>query len=512
MIEAGRHILAGDLGALICDEDEYRKRFSYFDSYFYKEIYNRPYPQDYAQQAILYLCPEDEMLFLALNSCWEIDYKHPHRAGIHPNAIASAIHKIMQENYNDWLKIAVWHHPVHGPESMRDVAFLEQLAVNGFQIGIHGHIHEAKDEYFRYDANRGLRIIAAGTFGAPVREQVTGIPLQYNLLTIDSNARILTVETRKKEKVDGAWSADARWGDKNNPEPRYDIPLQYNAKDEANQISEDSPVTLEKASPSPFPIAPALPYSLRSHLPKFSDLTTLDHFIQILERRFDFRWEPRSFATVDGPPIVYWPVRLRHPTPIHAVQAFAAAGLQKLGATIELSLDNLGSVNTTVEVFAKRVKQWFSGVGAAPGALTVRQFNEILNEDKGRRIWESVERWLGRSEYRLNRIFEIAKYWEPDSPPKTLDDIIFRKPRRLLTPALVWTCLLYVHSQASEKRIITLGGYDEQLLWNAWHDHMDAHVPSLGHLYIPKLDTFAKTLHMEETPLAWTSLMNLSHY
>jgi hypothetical protein len=31
----------------------------------------------------------------------------------------------------------------------------------------------------------------------------------------------MTVNTRKKEKPDGAWSADARWGDKNNPSPSY---------------------------------------------------------------------------------------------------------------------------------------------------------------------------------------------------------------------------------------------------------------------------------------------------
>ncbi len=29
------------------------------------------------------------------------------------------------------------------------------------------------------------RIVGAGTFGAPASEQVTGIPLQYNLLTFD---------------------------------------------------------------------------------------------------------------------------------------------------------------------------------------------------------------------------------------------------------------------------------------------------------------------------------------
>jgi hypothetical protein len=113
---------------------------------------------------------------------------------------------------------------------MKNPAFLEQLAVTGFQLGIHGHIHEAKDENFQYDTKRGLRIIAAGTFGAPTHEQVTGIPLQYNLLTLDPETGELTVETRKKEKVDGAWSADARWGDKNNPTPRYPIQLRYGSE------------------------------------------------------------------------------------------------------------------------------------------------------------------------------------------------------------------------------------------------------------------------------------------
>jgi hypothetical protein len=72
---------------------------------------------------------------------------------------------------------------------------------------------------------RGLRIIGGGTFGAPAREQVTGIPLQYNLLQFDLAQGIINVKTRKKEKPDGAWSADARWGDKENPEPQYQIEL-----------------------------------------------------------------------------------------------------------------------------------------------------------------------------------------------------------------------------------------------------------------------------------------------
>jgi calcineurin-like phosphoesterase family protein len=223
----GRYIDAGSAGALIRDEDEYKKRFDYFSDRFYKKIYNQPYPQEYSQQAILYPFPEDKILFLGLNSCWEIDHEYKDRAGINSDAIAYALDQLLTGNYDDWLKIAIWHHPVNSSESMKNVAFLEQLAVNGFQLGIHGHVHEAKDEHFLYDTRRGLRIIAAGTFGAPVREQVTGIPLQYNLLTLDPETGVMTVETRKKEKADGAWSADARWGDKNNPEPRYQIEFKY---------------------------------------------------------------------------------------------------------------------------------------------------------------------------------------------------------------------------------------------------------------------------------------------
>ena len=97
--------------------------------------------------------------------------------------------------------------------------FMQLLAVHGFQVCLHGHIHEAIEGFHKYDDRRGVRIIGAGTFGAPAREQVTGIPLQYNLLTFDPQTGEMTVQTRKKEKPNGAWSADARWGDKNDPKP-----------------------------------------------------------------------------------------------------------------------------------------------------------------------------------------------------------------------------------------------------------------------------------------------------
>ena len=164
--------------------------------------------------------PDDKMLFLALNSCWQIDHHFQQRAGINMDALTRAIDRLQDGKYANWLKIAVWHHPVTG-KGMMNNEFLELLSVHKFQICMHGHIHEAIADLFRYDL-RGIHIVGAGTFGAPAEEQVPGIPLQYNLLTFDPDARTITVNTRKKEKPDGAWSADARWGeDKNNPKPFY---------------------------------------------------------------------------------------------------------------------------------------------------------------------------------------------------------------------------------------------------------------------------------------------------
>ncbi len=219
------HLLDRAAGALVCDEELYRQRFAPFNDHFYRRVYSgQDYPTDDADQALLVERPEDRMLFLGLNSCWQLDHHFRERASIHMPALTRALDRLQDGAYDGWLKIAVWHHPVTGPEMMNN-EFMQLLAVHGFRICLHGHIHEAIEGFHKYDNQRGIYIVGAGTFGAPAREQVTGIPLQYNLLTFDPAESEITVHTRKKEKPDGAWSADARWGDKNDPKPWYKIPV-----------------------------------------------------------------------------------------------------------------------------------------------------------------------------------------------------------------------------------------------------------------------------------------------
>jgi hypothetical protein len=72
---------------------------------------------------------------------------------------------------------------------------------------------------------RKLDRICAGTFGAPTKELVPGYPWQYNLLKFEADQ--LIVETRRREKENGAWKPDARWsqGTGQDPLPRYTIAL-----------------------------------------------------------------------------------------------------------------------------------------------------------------------------------------------------------------------------------------------------------------------------------------------
>jgi HEAT repeat protein/3',5'-cyclic AMP phosphodiesterase CpdA len=212
------------------DEAEYKQRFAHFSS-FYETIKQKPYPLDYDQQYTLDHLAEQNLLILGLNSAWQLDHHYKTRASIHMGALSNALTQIRRNpDYRNCLKIAVWHHPLDSASSDRitDQGFLEQLAVNGFRFFLHGHIHKAETSLYRYDKStngRKLDRICAGTFGAPVREWVPGYPLQYNLLKFEDNQ--LTVYTRRREELNGAWKPDARWlqGAGKTPLDYYEISL-----------------------------------------------------------------------------------------------------------------------------------------------------------------------------------------------------------------------------------------------------------------------------------------------
>ena len=214
-LKDGHYIEESSRVIWVRDEVKYQQRFAHF-SQFYQAIKTQPYPLEYDQQGIIHHLPNQNLLILGLNSAWKLDHHFRARASIHSGALSKAITEIRRNpDYDNCLKIAVWHHPLNsdGSDRITDQGFMEQLAVAGFRLFLHGHIHKAQASVFSYDkipGGRKLDGICAGTFGAPTKELVPGYPWQYNLLTFEGNQ--LTIRTRRREKENGAWKPDSRWG------------------------------------------------------------------------------------------------------------------------------------------------------------------------------------------------------------------------------------------------------------------------------------------------------------
>ena len=206
----------------IIDQDMYNNRYSRYSKCFYEPIKGKPYPMDPANQFEDYIFPEDSICFLGLNSCWQIDHKNTEKSSICMEAIQRS--KSVWCAAEDYVKIAVWHHPLSGWAPIQDTTFMETLANAGFKACLHGHIHEAKNDLFTYDAYHSIKMVGAGTFGAVQKDRGDGIPRQYNMIEFDKDHRLLIVHTRKREKDNGVWQADARWEDKNhNPKSYYTV-------------------------------------------------------------------------------------------------------------------------------------------------------------------------------------------------------------------------------------------------------------------------------------------------
>jgi hypothetical protein len=87
-------------------------------------------------------------------------------------------------------------------------------------------VHSAQLAQHAYDVTangRKLRLLGAGTFGAPTKEWRSGIPLQYQILCIQkSQVRVLS---RCRDNPEGPWRGDGRWVDGANARTYYDIKL-----------------------------------------------------------------------------------------------------------------------------------------------------------------------------------------------------------------------------------------------------------------------------------------------
>lgn len=230
MPRKGEYFDDGDHIEVVDDQDAYHARFAAFSD-FYQSVRGEPYPLDPDRQATIHAFEDAKLLLVGLNSAWQIDHRFTGRADIHSIALGKALREIDYEpRYAEFVKIAVWHHPVQGPDEdrIKDTGCMERLAQAGFRLALHGHIHRADLSRHRYDetlGGRGIDLLGAGTFGATTPEMRPGYPLQYQLL--EFKGRTLRMYTRRREERNGAWKPDARWlqGVGQPPRPWYEIDL-----------------------------------------------------------------------------------------------------------------------------------------------------------------------------------------------------------------------------------------------------------------------------------------------
>ena len=201
-----KFITMGAGGGLLRNDSRYPQRFQPFSQYFYQPVTESGYPLAVIEQGIVKSYPDDRILFLILNSAWDIDHHFTDRATINASALSAAIDSLMAGDYTNWLKIAVWHHPVSGPRAMND-AFLAQLAQQSFQFGLHGHIQHPDEVFYSHHKQHNLHLIGAGCFGDPA---TPGRPFRYHLLTWNRLMQQLTVNTRQRTAQEVVWTADQR--------------------------------------------------------------------------------------------------------------------------------------------------------------------------------------------------------------------------------------------------------------------------------------------------------------
>lgn len=217
-----RHVRKDDGFLVRCDAD-YPERFRNFSQHLFHPLFQRPYALAPTEQGQCVLYEDLGIQLLALNSAWQIDEHFPDRSAIHPgslhrllDAADEAVHEARQAGrlgeQASILRIAVWHHPITGNEKIIDDAFIEVIRRAGVQLCLHGHVHEDRADLLGYlHPTSRLRVIGAGSFGAPARERPESIPRLYNFLEIDTERGLVRVHTRSLRRAGGAWEPWYAW-------------------------------------------------------------------------------------------------------------------------------------------------------------------------------------------------------------------------------------------------------------------------------------------------------------
>ena len=380
-------------------------------------------------------------------------------------------------------RIIISHHPLSWLNQSEQNR-VDQLIEGGYKIHFHGHEHS---QWFK-DMSGHLKVAAGACYEGAEK------PHGYNWTIIDLERKTARIILRSYTERSG-WSPMVLKG-KTDQNGLAEIYALFTA-DTGRIVTVKSPSSVKNSAK-------------KKNLTKHRFDAELSSLLSALHERFNFRWERPASGDPPGKTVVYWPVRLRPPTPIHAVQCFAAAGLQKSGNKVVLCVDDLGHVQGESE-FYEKINKWFGRASGDDKQLEILTFRRIITAERAKEVWRLVQKWLGVTEWDLERVLRVSKLHSEDL---TLEKLLAQRPRRLLTPALVWACLQHISKLNKGFQIITLGGYDERHLWEAWRELVKERDSRVGHLYIPELqqpkeDDFGPAVHMSTTNLAWYAVQDI---
>jgi len=209
-------------------EGLFPKRFSKFSESVWRHFMTSPYPLDFDKQGMAFYSPDTPILFITLNSAWKIDQFHTKASEIHTEAMANAIEDADDKIKDAFkgkdpkiLKICLFHHSIGRIQTIPKLDFIGHLFKNGFQVCLHGDVHDIQRDIMDYWRKSPLHIIGAGSFGSQPEGRPESIPLSYNLLEVERNFKKIRVHTRCQKTGESAWEGWNIWSGKGKSKAKY---------------------------------------------------------------------------------------------------------------------------------------------------------------------------------------------------------------------------------------------------------------------------------------------------
>lgn len=181
------------------NDKEWENKFKYFSEYLYENIYH----ESFTLGKTIKLIEDDNFSFALINTSTKIDHFKPKEVSFDTNSFISLQNKVS----NAKTKFAIGHHPVNYEENYD---FVDNLHKFDYRAYIHGHVHRNNLISFQdiISSTKAFIYIGSGLFFTDnTYSQISGVPLRYNIISVDTDTKDIVINTRERERVTMHWRA-----------------------------------------------------------------------------------------------------------------------------------------------------------------------------------------------------------------------------------------------------------------------------------------------------------------